>query len=333
MRIRLNIVGHRNKAVRMPKEMNPAQFWKNFRLGEEVSISGAFIYNGLRRFHELKKFDNPDEIFEVFYYLSVGLERLLKIAVVLLEHIDGGDQRTLEQSLITHNHLELVKRVKRHSAINLGASHNEFLSLLATFYKTYRYDRFYLSSVYGPRKERSALCAFLGKHLKVKISEPQPLIGTPNEPQYRKFLQRTVLKISTAVYEVVEKRARDLNLYTYELRHGSKAFTVFLGEADIPAEEVLWKELLIFFMNTKTTSGYLRFLRNIQPLDFDPELVDDYLDCFQSDAAKAFVRDELEHHYEEMTDKAERTERLKLIAAIGAPGVSFDEPEEEEETK
>jgi len=65
--------------------MKPTEFWENFNLGEEVSISGAFIYNGLRRFHELKNLDYTDEVFEVFYYLSVGLERLLKIAVVLLE--------------------------------------------------------------------------------------------------------------------------------------------------------------------------------------------------------------------------------------------------------
>jgi len=83
---------------------------------------------------------------------------------------------------------------------------------------------------------------------------------------------------------------------TEALRHGSKAQTIFLGEADIPTEDVLWKELLVFFMNTKTTSEYLQFLSGIPPLDFDPELVDDYLSCFQSDAAKAFVRDELEHH-------------------------------------
>ena len=35
--------------------MNPANVWKNFRLGEELSISGAFIYNGLRKFYELQK--------------------------------------------------------------------------------------------------------------------------------------------------------------------------------------------------------------------------------------------------------------------------------------
>ena len=88
--------------------MKPAEAWKNFNLGEEVSISGAFIYNGLRRFHEMRILDHTDEIFEVLYNLSVGFERLLKIAVVLLEHEEAIDQDALEKSLITHNHLSLI---------------------------------------------------------------------------------------------------------------------------------------------------------------------------------------------------------------------------------
>jgi outer membrane receptor protein involved in Fe transport len=43
--------------------MKHTEFWKNFRLGEELSVSGAFIYNGLRRFHELKKLDHTDDLF------------------------------------------------------------------------------------------------------------------------------------------------------------------------------------------------------------------------------------------------------------------------------
>ena len=80
-------------------------------------------------------------------------------------------------------------------------------------------------------------------------------------------------------------------------------------------------------MNTKATSGYLDFLRGINPLDFDPELVGDYLDCFQSDASKAFVMDELEHHYEEMEGK--KGERLELLKVISSPNVYFDSPEDE----
>src|SRR5665647_1495631 len=109
--------------------MNKHEAWKNFNLGEELSISGAFIYNGLRRFHEMQVLDHADEIFESLYNLSIGLERLLKIAVVLVEHKDDSDQEALEKSLITHNHLELMNRVREHCKLNLGPPHNEFLAL------------------------------------------------------------------------------------------------------------------------------------------------------------------------------------------------------------
>lgn len=307
--------------------MTPSQFWKNFGLGEELSISGTFIYNGLRRFHELKKLDHADEIFEVFYNLSVGLERLLKITVVLLEHKDDGNQEELEQSLITHNHLELLHRVKQFVTVNLGTPHNEFLGLLAKFYKSHRYDRFTLSSISDFHKERDALYEFLAKYLGVEFDDADSVFGTSNDARYRKFLRNTVKKISTVLYQIIETRAHELNLYTYELRHGSKAQTIFLGEADIPAEDVLWKELLVFFMNTNAKSGYLDFLKGIPPLDFDPALVDDYLDCFQSDAAKAFVRDELECLYEQIDDKRKR---LELIGVIGAVGVDFGDSDEED---
>ena len=49
--------------------MKPTDFWKNFKLGEEINISGSLIYNGLRRYHEMQKLDFTDEIFEFFYYL------------------------------------------------------------------------------------------------------------------------------------------------------------------------------------------------------------------------------------------------------------------------
>lgn len=290
-------------------------------------MSGAFIYNGMRRFHELRKLDYTDEVFEVLYNLSVGFERLLKIAVVLLEHDDAIDQEKLERSLITHNHLDLLARVKRHVPINLATPHNDLLGLLGSFYKSLRYDRFTLSSAYNSEREIEALCDFLRKHLKVDIVRDSSFFGTANEDRYRQFVRRTVLKISRDLYEVVETRARALNLYTYELRNGSKAETVFLREIDISDEDVLWKELLIFFMNTKSTSGYLDFLRGIDPLDFDPGLVGDYLDCFQSDAAKSFVLDELEHHYEELEEQ--KRERLDLIRVIAAPNVCFDFQEDE----
>lgn len=311
--------------------MNASDFWKNFRLGEEVQIAGCFIYNGLRRFHELRLFDHTDELFEFLYNLSVGIERLLKIAVVLYEHTDSTDQEALEQSLITHNHLDLVARVRKHVAINFGTPQNDLLQLLSTFYRTLRYDRFSLSSVYKGQKEAEAIRRLLSKHLAVTFPDSSSPFGTPNEDRYRAFISRTVLKISRTIYQIVDERSTALGLYTYELRHGSKAQSVFLREVNIGNEDVLWKELLIFFMNVEPSTGYLKFIKETKPLEFDPGLVGDYLDCFKSDASKAEVMDELEFHYEEM-DPDERRERLKRLGVIGAPGVYFDDPEEDDES-
>jgi len=314
--------------MKVDAQMNASDFWKNFRLGEEVHIAGTFIYNGLRRFHELNKLDFADELFEFLYGLSVGLERLLKIAIVLYEHTATTDQDELEKSLITHNHLDLVVRLRPYVDLKLGTTHNDLLSLLGTFYKTLRYDRFALTSVYEGRKEAKAVRALLAKHLRADFPDEDSIFGTGNDDKYRKFIHRTVLKIARNLYEVIEKRAGQLGLYTYELRHESKAQSVFLREVNIADEDVLWKELLVFFMNVEPTTGYLKFLKGTPPLPFDPALVPDYLDCFKSDAGKAGVMDELEHHYECM-GKDERRERLERIGVIGATGVFFDEDDDE----
>lgn len=309
------------------RSMSRAEFWMNFRLGDELSVSGAFIYNGLRRFHEMRSLGHADELFEFLYATSVGLERLLKVAVVLHEHDDGADPVELEKSLITHNHMVLLTRLKKKATLSLGPAHFEFLALLAQFYKSLRYNRFTLASTFSSRQERAALILFLEKYLQTGVGV-DTFTGTANDDKQRKFLRKVIIRISQNVYEVIKARASALGIFTYELRHGSKAETVFLQQVDIANEDVIWKEMLIFLMNTPSTSGYLEFLRSIEPLDFDPELVDDYLDCFKSDVSKAMVMDELEHRYQELQGKA--GERLELIGVIGAPGVSFNREDDAE---
>jgi hypothetical protein len=307
--------------------MKQTEWWKNFRLGEELSVSGAFIYNGLRRFHALHKLDHADDLFDFSYNLSIGIERLMKIAIVLLEHDDAANQEAFEDSLATHNHQALLNRIKKHADIKLSNPDNAFLNLLTGFYENLRYDRFSLKSPLKLGKEKNQLFDFLEKQLKVTFEDRNSIFGHENTDQYKKFIRKIVVKISSALYAIVQDRARDLNLYTYELRSGSRAEAVFLGNADIPSEEVLWKELLVFFMNTTETSGYLKFLRGIEPLNFDPGLVSDYLDCFQSESARSDIADELETLYEDIEDKKTR---LEMMGVIGAPNVSFDEEDEDD---
>ena len=66
-------------------QMDRSEYWKNFKLGKELDISGRFIYNGLQCFHHLEHFCYEEEIFEFLYNVSVGIERLLKVCVILIQ--------------------------------------------------------------------------------------------------------------------------------------------------------------------------------------------------------------------------------------------------------
>lgn len=296
------------------------RFWKTFRLGEELDVSGTLIYNGLRRFHELPKLDHSADLFEVFYQLSIGLERLMKIAIVLLEHDDVNDPDAFERGLYTHNHQTLLARIQKHVDLQLSSSGNAFLHILTNFYENLRYDRFSINAPLALGREKHNLLDFFERHLQVNFGDRDSMFGHQNTDQFKKFIFKIVSKIARVLYGIIEDRGRCLGLYTYELRRGSKAETVFLREANISLEDILWKELLVFFMNSKETTGYLNFLRGIEPLPFDPGLVEDYLDCFQSDNTRSQVLDEMEALYEDVSDKGER---LRLISVIGSPNDYF----------
>jgi hypothetical protein len=308
--------------------MKPDQIWKNFDLGQEVSVSGAFIHDGLRCFHEMKTLENADEVFQFLYQVAVGLERLLKVAVTLFEHDGAQDQHSFERSLITHNHLELLRRVEVHSHINVGRPHHEFLALLGKFYRTLRYSRFSLAAQWDPHVERDELVRFIEKHLKMTFESSNSFFPTRNDARIRRHMSRVVSKLCRELYGVIRQQAGQLNLYTYELRYGSKAEKIFLrAEYDFSSEEVLWKELLVYFMNTNDGCGILTFLRGIHPLEFDVGLAGEYLQCFESTQARAEAMGELQELYAQLDDPGNR---LDLMSVIANPNVYFDEDDEED---
>ncbi|WP_427340451.1 hypothetical protein [Caloranaerobacter sp. DY30410] len=84
--------------------MNKVTYFKNFTIETEIDIAGTFIYNGIREFNRLETFNNEQEIFHVLYPISVGIERLQKVLIVLLEDISLDELEDFEKSLITHSH-------------------------------------------------------------------------------------------------------------------------------------------------------------------------------------------------------------------------------------
>lgn len=275
--------------------MKPDEYWKNFNLGTELDIAGRFLYNDLQTFHQMEHFATKEDAFEFLYAVSVGMERLLKIALILTEHDQRHDQEKFERELITHSHQELIRRLKRHHKLTLSPVHNEFVSVLSKFYKLHRYGRYSLASVAAPAQERDDLNAFLEKHLNIKIDTKSLFGVTRNERRHRQFVGRVVANIVVPIFEVIRKEAGRLNLYTYEIEYGSKASKIFQSQSfDFENEDILQSELLAYFMSDKATGANSKFLREyIDALSFDPALEADYISALRSDQKKLKVLGEL----------------------------------------
>jgi hypothetical protein len=310
--------------------MRPDEYWKNFNLGTELDIAGRFLFNGVRTFHEMEHFAHEEDTFEFLYGVAVGIERLLKIALILTEHDKVTDQVAFEKGLVTHSHQELVARLKTSHEIDLSGVHNEFLSILSRFYKSRRYGRYSLASVAAPARERDDLVAFLEKHLQIKIDISGMFTVTPNEPRHKKFVGRVISKIVLQVFKIVENEAIRLNLYTYEIDCQSKASKIFIRKSfDFEDEDILQVELIAYFVSGTASGSNAKFIREIiKPLPFDPALEADYLAALRFDHRKLTVLDELEAHYEEVEDFKTRR---NMVEAATCDNLSYGENEDDDE--
>lgn len=308
--------------------MTPEEHWKNFNLGTELDIAGRFLYNGIQCFHQMTTFSKEEDIFEFLYFVSVGIERLLKIAIILTEHESDCDQEALEQSLITHSHGELVRRLNEHHTLNFGGLHNEFIAILSRFYKSQRYGRYSLQSVYSPAEEREQFTSFLEKHLEIQIDTKSMLAVTRNEDRHKKFVGKVISKIALSVFEIVTREAKRLNIYTYEIAYASKASKIFhFKDFDFLKEDILSSELLVYLMSKNATGSNSQFLRSIESLSFDPALESEYLDALRSDLNKLSILDELEELYAE--EVKDFKDRVGMLGAASSEYLSYGMDDEE----
>lgn len=245
----------------------PDLFWKNFRLGTELQISGSFIYNALYYFDRLEHFYYEHEIFEFLYNVSVGIERIEKIAIILLEGDTIADQKEFEKTLITHNHLELMQRICRTKKLSIGKSHRKFLQLLSEFYKLNRYGRYSLASVYTADKEKSNFISYIEEELKIKI-ETRSFFPTPNDLRIKKYVGKLIGKICSQLYTLIREEAYRLNIFTYEIPYASKAYKIFMrGEYTFESEKTLQKEVLIHLLNGQNDTPLYKLIKEIPTIE------------------------------------------------------------------
>jgi len=294
--------------------MTPDEWWKNFALGMELDVAGTFIFNGVKRLDEIENFYYPTDTFEILYSLSVGVERLLKVAIVLIEHDNKMDMEAFEKSLITHNVMELTNRLQVAHDLNLSGVHTEFLSLLSKFYKTHRYGRFSIGSIPGIKEEQKMFLEYLEKHLQIEIPSENSFIPVYNTDQIRKFIGKVINKVARSVFNVIGKKTTELNIYTNELRGDSKAIRVFYGERlDFIDERIKKKELLLFLMNTQSTGEHIDLIRSFEVLDFDPEMAPLYIKALVNESLLPMVEGEVDELYTEVDNIGERISMVDII--------------------
>ena len=305
--------------------MNSTQYWKNFSLGTEIDISGAFIYNGLKAFDDIQFFIYEAEIFEVLYNLSIGIERLCKVAIVLIEYNSSTDSKRFTESIKTHKIENLIKRI---SIINLNANDKAFINLLSHFYNSLRYDRYSENEQNYYTKEKEAFVNYLNSELKFSIDINSDFNLTENDRVIKSCFGKIVRNIVTQLYEIVRNEAVRLHLYTYEIREFSKARKIFYSEKfDFLEEANAIKELIVFFINNKNSNGLFKIIRNITPLDLDPALANDYIQALIHLHMLQEHLDEIEANLEDIPDKSDRIEVMELLGDLRSQFIDGDEEE------
>lgn len=308
--------------------MNPSEFWQNFKMGEEQEIACNFIYDGLRNLHEMETLNLETEIFPVLYNLSIGLERMFKVAIVLLEVNEDTDIDAFEKTLITHNHVALLERLKKKIDPNFSHAQTGLLNLLAVFYEDHRYGRFNIPQRDNLSKDKKLFLTFLNKHLGIDIRDD--IIGNENSLQIKKFMGKTVKKMTKSLYSIIDKAATAKNLYTYEISDSSsKAAKIVWGdeEIDFEREEIAMMEVLLFLLKNNDLDR-IKLLKEIEPLELDPAEEAEYLHFLirKRTGHLSSIIGLVEAYQAELPDLKER---LKMMRLIKDPSVGFDFPEEE----
>lgn len=305
----------------------PVEAHKNFKMGTEIDIAGIFIYDGMKELERIVVFKYESEIFSFLYHIAVGIERLQKVLLVMLEEITDDKIKDFEDSLHTHNHQQLHDRIKNQYKLNLSPREFSFLHLLCDFYIHCRYNRYQLSGDYGA--DKNSICNFIMSHFDSdKIERHFITNDIMNTPQIKEFFGRIIGSIARKYYIAIRDQAHKLNLYTYELRSGSPAEKIFLSgyrkdslHQQNVDEQVALKELIIYLMNTNDQDAFMRFVKGVEPLNFDIALVNDYIE----EICKWHIPQQLIDEVSEMYyDLPSIKERLELIGCVGNTQIHFD---------
>lgn len=308
--------------------MNRVKYFLNFNVGAEIDLAGSFAYNAISILNSVQDIYQKDQIFLFLYNAAISVERLQKCVLFMHNEDEIGE---FAETIKSHGHQKLQCKIVESTGLRLPPDQNAMLELLQNYYADGRYSNLtpnthydyknafeeFVSEQYGPD--------MLGEHW---LSNEHYISNKAKE-----YIGRTLGKLLHNYYRLISDRARELNLYTHELRSDSPAYKVFLHQfprkslqAISDEEKNAFAELIVFLSNSKDSTGFLDYLRSIEPLKLDPILVQEYLVDIMNKQIPQGLVDEVYSIYCDMP--VDMQNRKEALSVIGADNVVFPEDDE-----
>lgn len=312
--------------------MDTLQYFKNFNIGHEIDLAGTFAYNALTILNSERNIYQNDQIFMFLYNAAVSIERIQKCVLFLYGTYDLSDIETFALELKIHSQPALQNKINDHTKKKLSKEQNALLDLLKNFYEQGRYSNFSINASYDYKAEFEV---FVKKYYNPTMVETSIFSHDTYITEHAKErIGRTLGKLLCYYYELIKYKAREENLYTYELRDGSPAEKVFLNlfpksslQAVHESERNALAELILYLCTTTDSTGYFNYIRKIEHLPFDPFMVQEYLVDIMNRSIPQSLVDEVATKYEDMS-RSEIKDRKDAISIIGAQNVSFPEDDD-----
>lgn len=307
---------------------------KSLNMGRELEMAGEFIYDSAKKTMSISGLSNTYEISIILYTGAVGIERLQKIYLCLVAQ-DPTDESSIPKCLKQHKHTELQREINKYSEKNVSKNAMSMLGMFANYYNNFRYANYYPGQ-HG-NDLRKLFIGFL-KRLNGKFDFDEPYAAAQFE-EFKRFYINELGKLAVHFYLLIRDKARELNTYTYEIDSFSGASRVFWAAQrrtlydQMVLEQQATKELILYIYKKKRGTGVFKLLDDMEALDFDDSLVNEYLEDLCAGKVNDLLIDCVDELYEDIEDKEQRKERKELLSLIGNCSVLFDLDEDDGDEK
>lgn len=302
-------------------------------MANELDVAGEFIYAAIDKINRMDSFNQVGDDFYFLYHLAVGIERVQKVLLVIVNDVERDSVRTFLEEIKSHNHMMLHSKIREKVSIRFSTEQNALLSLLSKFYNVERYRRFDFFSY--DFNDRDLLIEYVEKYCKEISFDYSLCKKTPlNTDGVKEFFGRTIGRLCQKYYEAIERESRKRNIYCYDLRYNSVAERIFCGKENkgsyqkkMEREKRAIKELLLYLKSPNERNNFISHMDEIESLPFDIAMTQDYVADLCNKTVSVDLINEVDYMYEEFIDN--KGEREEMLSLIGDKGVMFDLDEED----